>query len=70
MKYDLTMAFINHADQIVKVTTAEDGGAMLVTSDVHDPKEEVRRVYLDSEEIDRVVEMLCQIKHHLNKNKE
>lgn len=64
-RYSLTMGFVNHADQDLSVTEAEDGGAQLEFYDLNDYKESKQRLYLDYEEIDRVIQMLTVIKEHI-----
>lgn len=62
--YDLSMAFVNHADQHVVVTSAEDGGAQIEIEDIRGSDKKLR-VFLDAEEIERVIRMLAVIKDHI-----
>jgi hypothetical protein len=62
MKYDMTLSFLNHADQEVKVTTAEDGGIMVSVSELKG-KEEFR-LYLNGNDADTLIEMINKLHNH------
>lgn len=65
MKFSMSMSFINHADQEITVTDAEDGGAQIESVDIGDKTQFKTRVFLDAEEIDRMIDMLKQMKQHI-----
>jgi cobyrinic acid a,c-diamide synthase len=62
-KYDMTLSYISAADQEVSVTTAEDGGLMIVTQELSDDKHQTR-TFVQLDEVDNLIEMLQKLRHH------